>query len=126
MKLFKCLALFAANAQACIPPLLFMGTTEACIPPLLFADTAEACIPPLLFADTAEACIPPLLFADTAEACIPPLLFAANTEACIPLRSDIDGRNQEKSFFLENYRLNPSQAILFFLHINTVYVGFRQ
>ena len=84
MKLFKCLALFAANAQACIPPLLFVGSTEACIPPLL---------------------------------------FAANTEACkkevvvIPLGSDIDGTNQEKSFFLEKYRLNPSPAIIFFLHI---------
>ena len=43
MKLFKCLALFAANAQACIPPLLFVGTTEACIPPLIFAGSTEAC-----------------------------------------------------------------------------------
>ena len=47
MKLFKCLALFAANAQACIPPLLFVGTTEACIPPLIFAGSTEACIIPL-------------------------------------------------------------------------------
>ena len=47
MKLFKCLAIFAANTQACIPPLLFVGTTEACIPPLLFAGSTEACIPPL-------------------------------------------------------------------------------
>ena len=47
MKLFKCLALFAANAQACIPPLLFVGTTEACIPPLIFAGSTQACIIPL-------------------------------------------------------------------------------
>ena len=73
MKLFKCLALFTANAQACIPPLLFVGTTEACIPPLLFVGTAEACIPPLLFAASTEACI------------------------LLPLRSDADGTNQENN-----------------------------
>ena len=72
MKLFKCLAIFAANTQACIPPLLFVGTTEACIPPLLFAGSTEAC---------------PFLI---------PALIAILTGG---LRDDIDGANEEQSFF---------------------------
>ena len=71
MKLFKCLALFAANAQACIPPLLFMGTTEACIPPLLFAGSTEAC----------------------------PFLIPALIAILTGVRDDIDGANEEQSFF---------------------------